>query len=385
MFDDVLNPGNGAFIASADDFRSKFDAPVRALWTALKPAQKTALAKRGISSTADFWQEAQGAFAGGPTARGLTAGAPDFDATTQAAVQLSVIMSALKAPTFSGTGIGNAAGFGSAKAANHGAGSRKGILESQPHDNVHGIIGGFMGAFLSPVDPIFFLHHGNLDRLWTVWTKRQSAANKPTLPQGADLSAWSNEQFLFFSDANGQPATKVKAGDYVDTAVFGYDYSPGSGEAAPAPPSAAPPAPSVALTAQVTSPTIAAGKPGEGTVTVPAAALTAASAAPQVAEVTLNVGPTDVGRRFSVKLTAGGGNPVEAGGITIFGHAHGPTTFTVPLPPDLVPAGAAAGSVPVSIRVEPLPAAAGTPAAAPSANAPGVPPVQVADITVRTG
>src|SRR5262249_13522623 len=88
------------------------------------------------------------------------------------------------------------AGFASATAASHNDQSREGILESQPHDNVHGAMGGatgnaFMVSFLSPVDPIFFLHHANLDRLWDVWTRRQAALGRPTLPQGADLATWS--------------------------------------------------------------------------------------------------------------------------------------------------------------------------------------------------
>ena len=56
-----------------------------------------------------------------------------------------------------------------------------------------------MVALFSSVDPIFYLHHGNLDRLWDIWTRRQTALGRPALPQGADLAAWSNEPFLFFA------------------------------------------------------------------------------------------------------------------------------------------------------------------------------------------
>jgi hypothetical protein len=67
-----------------------------------------------------------------------------------------------------------------------------------------------MVSFFSSVDPIFYLHHGNLDRLWDVWTRRQTALGRPTLPQGADLATWSNEQFLFFSNEKGQPVSKTR-------------------------------------------------------------------------------------------------------------------------------------------------------------------------------
>jgi tyrosinase len=245
-----------------------------------------------------------------------------------------------------------------------------------------------MVSFLSPVDPIFFLHHGNLDRLWDVWTRRQAALGRPTLPQGTDLTAWSNEQFLFFSDPSGQPVSKTNAGDYAAMTVFDYDYSPGSGEdqvPAPGPAVAASPATQV-FSAPITSATIGASIPAGGVAEVPAAALaaTAPEASPRVAEVTLNLGPADQGRRFRVLVsTVSGGAPIEAGGITIFSHhVHGPTTFTVPLPENLVVTPAAGGNVPIDIRVVPVEQA---PGAAPSTRlrATATSP-QVAKITVRT-
>jgi len=37
------------------------------------------------------------------------------------------------------------------------------------HNSIHGIVGGHMMAMTSPNDPIFFLHHANVDRLWAKW------------------------------------------------------------------------------------------------------------------------------------------------------------------------------------------------------------------------
>jgi len=99
----------------------------------------------------------------------------------------------------------------------------------------------------------------------------------------------------------------------------------------------------------------------------------------------LNLGPADQGRRFRVLVSPqGGGNPIEAGGITIFSHhVHGPTTFTVPLPENLAVAAAAPGtSVPLDVRVvplEPAPGVAPSPRERVTATSP-----QVAKITVRT-
>jgi tyrosinase len=104
------------------------------------------------------------------------------------------------------------------------------IIEGQPHNNVHNNVGGFMGDFLSPVDPIFFMHHSNIDRLWDVWTRKQQELGLPTLPTGADLAAWKKEPFLFYIDAAGKPVQKNTAGDYATIGDFNYDYQPGSGE-----------------------------------------------------------------------------------------------------------------------------------------------------------
>jgi len=42
-------------------------------------------------------------------------------------------------------------------------------FENGPHMLVHGIIAGHMGTNWSPSDPLFYLHHANIDRIWTMW------------------------------------------------------------------------------------------------------------------------------------------------------------------------------------------------------------------------
>src|SRR5215470_1168352 len=63
-----------------------------------------------------------------------------------------------------------------------------GRLESQPHDPVHTSIGGQSGWMTDPDtaarDPIFWLHHCNIDRLWEHWRAlgADAATRPPTIP-----------------------------------------------------------------------------------------------------------------------------------------------------------------------------------------------------------
>jgi tyrosinase len=75
-------------------------------------------------------------------------------------------------------------------------------LEGGPHNATHVAIGGDMGDMISPRDPIFWLHHCNVDRLWAQWTasgRRNTTSRLWTafrfngmfqLPQGRGLAAW---------------------------------------------------------------------------------------------------------------------------------------------------------------------------------------------------
>ncbi|KAG4440811.1 hypothetical protein IFR05_003683 [Cadophora sp. M221] len=45
-------------------------------------------------------------------------------------------------------------------------------LEGTPHGAIHASIGGDMGPSTSPNDPIFFLHHTQIDRLWYLWQRQ---------------------------------------------------------------------------------------------------------------------------------------------------------------------------------------------------------------------
>lgn len=47
------------------------------------------------------------------------------------------------------------------------------------HNLVHQAVGGDMRTSASPGDPIFWLHHANIDRLWAEWQKQHRGAKPP--------------------------------------------------------------------------------------------------------------------------------------------------------------------------------------------------------------
>ncbi|MGH9456222.1 MAG: tyrosinase family protein [Thermoanaerobaculia bacterium] len=239
MFDDVLTPANPAFIGPFPEFETKFrDILAKAAyWNQVKlpsgdldpRSQYAQLLIRGLRFPEDLWfdiiDDPRGQFFFDRAhARRLTKEHPDLDPDTAEAVSRTTLLDSLSPRDFQA--------FGSTKALRHSYATGSGVLEGQPHNLVHNDIGslGFMQDMMSPVDPIFFLHHSNIDRLWDVWTRKQLARGYPHLPAGADYDRWAKEPFVFFVDEKGDPVTQTSAKDYEEIGRFDYDYQPGSGE-----------------------------------------------------------------------------------------------------------------------------------------------------------
>ena len=54
------------------------------------------------------------------------------------------------------------------------------LIEASPHNPVHNLIGGVMSAITySPKDPLFFVHHANIDRLWAAWINAGGGRHQP--------------------------------------------------------------------------------------------------------------------------------------------------------------------------------------------------------------
>ena len=84
-----------------------------------------------------------------------------------------ISLMAMNEPDFLVGGDGTI-GFGGGVTSFSRSGARAGDLERNPHNPVHVMIGGFDGGFMSDpnfagLDPLFWLHHCNIDRLWEAW------------------------------------------------------------------------------------------------------------------------------------------------------------------------------------------------------------------------
>lgn len=64
--------------------------------------------------------------------------------------------------------------------------TNRGGIEA-PHNYIHIWVGGTMSIIaMAPADPIFFMHHANIDRLWWKWqTSPKGKGNNPDLPGDA--------------------------------------------------------------------------------------------------------------------------------------------------------------------------------------------------------
>jgi len=81
-------------------------------------------------------------------------------------------------------------------------------LESM-HAGVHNAVGGDMAGAGSPTDPVFFLHHANIDRIWSKWQKKHPSAKPPNL----------NETL------KPTPLFGVKVSSVLSISTLGYSYS----------------------------------------------------------------------------------------------------------------------------------------------------------------
>jgi Common central domain of tyrosinase/Polyphenol oxidase middle domain len=101
-------------------------------------------------------------------------------------------------------------------------------IQNTPHGAVHCALvtgscpNGLMGSVpVSALDPVFYAHHTNIDRLYECWLKVNEPARLPNDPNHLNM------QFSFI-DADGSTKTR-KVSDMLRLSQLGYSYAAGGG------------------------------------------------------------------------------------------------------------------------------------------------------------
>jgi tyrosinase len=91
------------------------------------------------------------------------------------------------------------------------------LVEPNPHGHVHDQIGGSMGRVpTAAADPIFWVHHSNIDRLWTAWL---AAGGHRKMPDPSRL--WWDQTFYY----NLSRTWRASVRQMNDTRNLGYRFS----------------------------------------------------------------------------------------------------------------------------------------------------------------
>ena len=97
-------------------------------------------------------------------------------------------------------------------------------VEITLHNLVHRWVAGTMGEMTSPNDPVFFLHHCNIDRLWAHWQRLHPGA-APYLPVSGASQGHNLTDPMIFSDAAPEPWPGTwTPQSVIEHHVLGYRY-----------------------------------------------------------------------------------------------------------------------------------------------------------------
>jgi tyrosinase len=155
-------------------------------------------------------------------------------------------LDAMNDPDFTGVASGGSPGFGGVDTGFEHGGSLHGGIETQPHDWVHGLVGGsnpnnpqLPGLMSDPdtagLDPIFWLHHGNIDRLWEVWLQTPPARVNPIDPNWLKGPGNIGQRRFSMPMPNGTPWDYIPS-DMANLDKLDYKYDDLSPAVAPAQP-----------------------------------------------------------------------------------------------------------------------------------------------------
>ena len=98
----------------------------------------------------------------------------------------------------------------------------EGWLGAQLHNKVHRFVGGSMLPQTSPNDPIFFLHHCNVDRLWAQWQAKNPTQGYQPITGGPPGHNIDDLMYPWDGKTIGVTATPRSV---LDHKALGYDYA----------------------------------------------------------------------------------------------------------------------------------------------------------------
>lgn len=149
------------------------------------------------------------------------------------------LVAALSDEDFEGIDQGIHAGFGGPVTGFNHLEGNNGLLERTPHGILHVRIGGqtdgpnpdtpirglMSSVKTAGLDPVFWIHHANIDRLWEVWLRRMPGLHRnPDAPDWLDGPGVMERQFAV-PDTDGRSLRFVPR-DMLDTRAphLGYEY-----------------------------------------------------------------------------------------------------------------------------------------------------------------
>lgn len=90
------------------------------------------------------------------------------------------------------------------------------------HDSTHGGIGGDMGnVFTAALDPIFYLHHCNIDRCWRHWQLSFLGNSDPS-----PTPAWWGTSWQFFDETGALVTMTGQEAEHTPSLGYVYDDEP---------------------------------------------------------------------------------------------------------------------------------------------------------------
>jgi hypothetical protein len=110
-----------------------------------------------------------------------------------------------------------------------------GRVEFATHGTVHGLIGGWMGSIrTAPKDPMFWLHHANVDRVWATWQDQHKFISPESTAYRDANQLFLDERIAdaFVAGNCGgtqqtwSPSKYPTCRDVLNIRKLGYDYDP---------------------------------------------------------------------------------------------------------------------------------------------------------------